>query len=190
MLHLSLHPKVGLVLASLLLAACAEGPAAPLAPADAADLSRSGYRPATPSTLNEQLMAVRVATARFHSITQAEMAGYTATTPCVESPSGVMGIHRIHLGLRADPALHPLQPEMLLYVPERNGKLRLVGVEYFVWEADWQALHGPDAPYPTLFGQTFVRGTHGIPPHYELHVWLWSENPLGMFALWNPTLSC
>ena len=25
---------------------------------------------------------------------------------------------------------------------------------------------------------------------YELHVWAWKHNPSGMFADWNPTVSC
>jgi len=30
----------------------------------------------------------------------------------------------------------------------------------------------------------------GMPVHYDLHVWLWKHNPAGMFAEWNPGLSC
>jgi hypothetical protein len=29
-----------------------------------------------------------------------------------------------------------------------------------------------------------------MPVHYDLHVWLWQDNPAGMFALFNPTVTC
>jgi hypothetical protein len=182
-----------LVTVLLATSGCEQPPQDALAPRASGPPSASvAGSPMSPAALDEQLRAVRAATARFHSLTQAEQAGYTLQSACVrnEAGPGVMGIHRINAGLRSDPALDPMQPEMLLYIPDKHGKLRLVGVEYFVWEADWQRVHGPNAAYPTMFGQTFVRGTHGIPPHYELHVWLWAENPAGLFALWNPALSC
>jgi hypothetical protein len=163
-----------------------------LAPEGGAAASVAG-EPATPSELDPELREVRAATARFHSLEQAENAGYTTRSACVTNFSGgpgVMGIHLINTALRSDPALDPFEPEMLLYIPDKQGKLRLVGIEYFVWEADWQRVHGVGAPAPTMFGRTFDRGTHGIPPHYELHVWFWADNPDGLFALWNPTLSC
>ena len=47
---------------------------------------------------------------------------------------------------------------------------------------------------PSLFGQSFqgpmAGHVPGMPWHYDLHVWAWSENPAGRFAQWNPTLSC
>ena len=30
----------------------------------------------------------------------------------------------------------------------------------------------------------------GMPPHYDLHVWVWQPNPDGMFAIWNPKVTC
>jgi hypothetical protein len=186
--------RTALAAVLLLTAACEGPPQAPLAPdpGPSAAARAAVGSPMSPAALTDELRAIRAATARFHSLTQAEKAGYTLATECVVNPAGpgVMGVHRINVGLRSDPALDPMEPEMLLYIPDKHGKLRLAGVEYFVWEADWQRVHGPNAAYPTMFGQTFVRGTHGIPPHYELHVWLWAENPAGLFALWNPALSC
>jgi hypothetical protein len=31
---------------------------------------------------------------------------------------------------------------------------------------------------------------HGFTPHYDLHVWIWRENPSGTFAQWNPKVEC
>jgi hypothetical protein len=29
-----------------------------------------------------------------------------------------------------------------------------------------------------------------MPWHYDLHVWLWEDNPTGLFAMFNPAISC
>ena len=31
---------------------------------------------------------------------------------------------------------------------------------------------------------------HGFAPHYDQHVWLWRENPGGVFAQYNPMVTC
>lgn len=143
----------------------------------------------TPVAGGITLDAVRHALDRFKDVKMAEKAGYVRTGDCISSPLGTMGVHWYNEKL-ASPTLHPMQPELLVYLPDGNGGMRLVAAEYFVWESDWQELHGEDAPWPTMFGQTFVRATHGVPPHYELHVWLWQHNPAGMFSNWNPAISC
>jgi len=147
-------------------------------------------REVTPVAAGITTDAVRHALSRFQNVELAEKAGYVRSGDCVSSALGVMGIHWVKESLRSDPGLHPMHPDMLVYVGDGEGGMRLVAAEYFVWESDWKEAHGADAPYPTMFGQTFIRGTHGIPPHYELHVWLWADNPLGMFSNWNPSISC
>jgi hypothetical protein len=136
---------------------------------------------------------VRRATARYHSFQAAEADGYTvAGEPCVESPAGVMGIHAINPALMADAAIDPLQPEIVLYVPKANGKLRAIGLEY--WKADADGDLSTDEDRPSLFGQPFdgpMPGHNpGMPVHYDLHVWLFDKNPSGFFAPFNPELSC
>jgi ABC-type Zn2+ transport system substrate-binding protein/surface adhesin len=37
---------------------------------------------------------------------------------------------------------------------------------------------------------TEVDEAHHFAPHYDLHVWLYRENPKGMFAQFNPKASC
>ena len=78
----------------------------------------------------DALQAVKAATARYHSVEQAEKAGYVADAHCASSPAGGMGYHYANPALLADPALDPLQPEILVYAPKENGKLELVAVEY------------------------------------------------------------
>jgi hypothetical protein len=31
---------------------------------------------------------------------------------------------------------------------------------------------------------------HMFEPHYDLHVWLYRDNPAGVFAQFNPDVSC
>jgi hypothetical protein len=30
----------------------------------------------------------------------------------------------------------------------------------------------------------------GMPWHYDLHLWIWKNNPDGIASAWNPALSC
>jgi hypothetical protein len=97
----------------------------------------------------------------------------------------------VNLGLVIDGAIDPLQPEALMYQPATDGSYRLVGVEYLVFAAAWDSAHA--AP-PSLFGHTFslveAGNRYSLPPFYELHAWIWNENPNGMFFEWNPRITC
>ncbi len=139
-----------------------------------------------------QLHQARAATARYHSLEQARKDGYAPAGPCVASPAGVMGIHYENPELMADDSIDLRRPEILLYVPKPNGKLELVGLEYWKRDADQNLETSGDQP--SLFGVPFAgpMGGHSpvMPIHYDLHVWLWAKNPNGLFAAWNPALSC
>lgn len=145
------------------------------------------------TALQRELQAAKAATARYHSFRQARKAGYSvAGEPCVASPLGTMGIHAVNAALMADPAIDLRRPEILLYVRKANGKLRLVGLEY--WKADADGDLATDDDRPSVFGQPFDGPMPGhtptMPVHYDLHVWIWKTNPSGLFAPFNPTLSC
>jgi hypothetical protein len=132
---------------------------------------------------------VRQATAQFKDVEKAE--GYALLHGCVSGPQeGAMGIHFANGGLVGDGKLDVMTPEALLYEP-KDGKLQLVGVEYIVFADAWNAHH--DTP-PVLMGQLFnyssAPNRFGIPAFYELHVWAWKNNPAGVFADWNPRVSC
>jgi hypothetical protein len=133
--------------------------------------------------------AVRQATAQFKDVRKAE--GYALLHGCVSGPqAGAMGIHFANGDLVGDGKLDAQHPEALLYEP-KDGKLQLVAVEYVVLADAWNANNS--AP-PVLMGQLFnyvgAPNRYGLPPFYELHVWAWKSNPDGMFADWNPRVSC
>jgi hypothetical protein len=169
--------------------------------AAAAALAGNGPLPA-------EWQEVRAAVAKYHSFEQAERDGYTVEgEACVALPSGAaMGIHAINPALLADPAIDPLQPELLLYVPKENGKLAFVGVEYWTialantasGPAPWFGPQPPPlgffTPTPSVLGQPldgpFEGHVEGMPWHYDVHVWVAESNPSGLFAPFNPTLSC
>lgn len=126
---------------------------------------------------------VHAAAARFHSTQQATRAGYVSDPFCVEVPPlGGMGHHWLK-GSLVDDVFDPLNPETVLYAPDRNGRLKLVAVEYVVLDVG--------QPAPTFAGQAFDVGGAPIPaPHWTLHVWLYKENPSGLFAPFNPDVDC
>lgn len=134
------------------------------------------------------LAEVRAVTARFHRPEVAQAAGYDLVPGLdhcfVEPGVGAMGYHYINLNLLMDGGqTDPLQPEALVYAPGPDGQLMLAAVEYVVPFGDWD-----DANPNTVLGQSFLRNDGlGI---YARHVWIFKHNPDGMFASWNPEVSC
>jgi hypothetical protein len=154
---------------------------------------------ATAADATNDLARARGATARFHAVATAQDAGYggpledLAGISCIANPGvGVMGIHYVNGGLVGDASLDAATPEVLVYQQLPNGKLRLVAAEYIVFQGAW-LIAGNTAP-PTLFGQTLTLipagNRYGLPPFYEIHAWIWMNNPSGMFKDWNPSGSC
>ena len=144
--------------------------------------------------LPAELQEVRTAVARYHSFEQADKDGYVirAGEPCVRSPSGTMGVHAANAALMADGEIDPNRPELLLYLPDQNGNLKLVAAEY--WKADADQNLATNADRPSLFGRAFDGPMPGhnptMPVHYDLHVWVAEQNPRGVFAQFNPEVTC
>jgi len=136
------------------------------------------------------LAVVRQVTAKYHDVGAALADGYVPGSPCVESPDGAMGIHYMNPALLGQP-VDLRRPAILLYIPGDDG-LELVGVEYFHADADQDL--STDEDRPALLGQEFdgpMPGHGGgMPIHYDLHAWVWANNPAGTFAEFNPRLSC
>lgn len=155
-------------------------------------LMGSTFAPWAAGTPKDPLQAAKVASARYHSVGQAEADGYVLRSACVSSPGGAMGIHFENAALMADPALDPARPEILLYLPGPDGQLELVGLEF--WKADADQNPATDPDRPSIFGAPFngpMPGHHpAMPVHYDLHVWVWETNPNGTFSQFNPALSC
>jgi hypothetical protein len=140
----------------------------------------------------ELVRLVREATAQFRDPGAAEAAGYHLLFGCVTGPDiGAMGLHYVNMSLVGDGELDATQPEIVIYEPLPNGRLRLVGADFLVLAADWHAKH---AETPQLNGQLLhlfeSPNRFGLPPFYTLHVWAWKDNPTGMFVNWHAKVSC
>jgi hypothetical protein len=147
-----------------------------------------------------KLHEVREATEKFTSLSRAAEAGYgqpPAPAPlheCISSfdNTGAMGFHFIN-GALLDGKISSRHPEVLVYAPDKHGRLHLVALEYVVFQSDWYANHAAGT-MPKLFGQMFMAtgapNRYAIPAFFSLHVWLFKHNPSGRFAPFNPRVSC
>ena len=137
---------------------------------------------ASPSRAIElDIAALRAATVAFKRFETAQRAGWSTQAPpgCFTSPDGAMGLH--YLKASNVGTLDVTKPQFLMYEPQQNGGLKLVGVEFIVPGAP------TDTP-PVLFAQTFhYNATFGV---WLLHVWAWQYNPSGVFSDWNPRVTC
>jgi hypothetical protein len=144
------------------------------------------------------LAKVRQLTAKYHDINVALADGFISTPNCVQDPQlGGMGIHFINPARLMDPAVNILEPEILLYVKSGDG-LKLLGVEYFYGigkpGSELKDVPQPVPASPIIFGRPLdgpmEKHEPDQPPHYDLHLWLWQANPSGIFAPFNPNVSC
>ncbi|MGM5468873.1 hypothetical protein ACS386_01215 [Flavobacteriaceae bacterium LMO-SS05] len=74
-------------------------------------------------------------------------------------------------------------PEALLYVPDENGVMQFVGVEYLIFVND------PNNPGPAPEGFTGSEDVWVFNTDvnaWTLHAWVGLENPDGVFAAFNP----
>lgn len=111
---------------------------------------------------------------------------------CIDNPAGGMGIHYVNGQRLFDPREIASQPEAVIYEPQKDGSLRLVAVEYIVFKSLWAAAGNTSPPH--LFGRDFelvpAGNRYGLPDFYELHAWIWRNNPTGMNQDWNPLVTC
>ena len=134
---------------------------------------------------------VRQVTQKFQDVKSAAAAGYISTASCASGPNvGAMGVHYVNETFIADGVLDVQRPEVLVYEPH-GEQLQLVAVEFLVDAQQWDAANDEA---PTVGGQllNYVGAPNRLrlPAHYELHVWAWKRNTRGIFADWNPRVSC
>lgn len=158
------------------------------------------------SSQNQLLAQIRRATAKYQRLDAAIADGYKLDSHCAAHPEfGGMGQHAVNMD-RIVPFVVATEPPVLVYEPTQNGRYRLVAVEYIVPAAPWDAANNT----PPMLGEVefddhreiiFVENEEGnlVPvnakggppfPHYQLHVWVWKNNPNGMYFPFNPTVSC
>ena len=168
----------------------------PHAPVAAQEPSQS----AAPGGLSPELEQTRAGLEKYRDPVVAVHDGYLSTLGCIEYPQGGgegtmryapggMGVHFLNPQL-IGPTLDPAKPQVLIYEPD-GERLRLVAAEWFV------PVQAAAAGRPTIFGKELEGPMEGHEPllpkslhHYDLHVWLWKNNPAGIFSATNPALKC
>ena len=146
--------------------------------------------------VQRDLAQVRRVTARFHDLDAAIEAGYepdgsTATEPGSsrlrrQPHRGGDGLPLLQRELMAEDAVNLLEPEVLVYATGDDGELELVAVE---WAARGPNSNPPGRPNrPPCSAEMHIL----VPAvgFHIMHAWVWKPNPAGMFADWNPEVSC
>jgi hypothetical protein len=121
---------------------------------------------------SELLKVVRQNTEKYKDVTAAEADGYALLFGCVSGPdSGAMGMHFVNLDLVASGVIDATRPQIVIYEPTPEGRLRLIGADFLVIASDWDKGH-PGQGAPQLMGQLF---------HY-----FESPNRFGLPAFYTP----
>jgi hypothetical protein len=199
----------GILFAAIVAACTTEGTAPRPSPAPSV----------TPGAAEPDLAAVKKATERFRDVKVALAEGYIRdpfdlcdTAEMMGRPKelGAMGVHYFRpdvLGITGPPnpkvsgtGIHTdfLAPSILIYEPQENGSLELVAVENLAFAEAWKAagktspptFHGVEYNYMADDPATPADDAHQFAPHYDRHVWIYRENPSGVFAPFNPAVSC
>lgn len=153
----------------------------------------------------EELQALRESTSQFQDFDAAVAAGYdTPITSCwYHHGKGGMGYHYAMASL-IDSVPSLMHPEALIYEPEQDGSMTLVGLEYLVPIAAWTHPTPPTFASAAMTNSSGARVAADVAPRlddreftrddvngvYSLHIWLWKDNPAGLYEPWNPDVSC
>jgi hypothetical protein len=135
--------------------------------------------------VSDGITRLRAATRAFHALDSAVAAGYPREVPdcLVHEQHGAMGYHHVNRGF-LDDKVDVERPEILLYEKLPNGDYRLNGVEFIIPYRAWSR----DSIAPTLMGQQ-LKPEDKLNIWY-LHVWAWTQNSDGLFADFNPAVTC
>jgi hypothetical protein len=171
------------------------------------------------SSPDPDLDAIRAATERFKDVKVAVAEGYvpppggvceTAADMGMSAELGGMGVHYFRpdlLGITAPPnprvdgtGTHTdfRKPAILIYEPNAEGKLELVAVENLVFKKAWHAAGNAERPsfhnipYEEMADDPATPSdeAHMFEPHYDKHIWLYRDNPKGVFTPFNPKVTC
>jgi hypothetical protein len=175
--------------------------------------------PASPGVGEPTLAEVRKLTERFQDVRVALAEGYlrdpfdlcdTAEMMGRPAAQGAMGVHYFRpdlLGITKPPSprvngdgTHTdfRNPSILIYEPQADGSMELVAVENLVFAAAWKAAGNGDrpsflgVPYDSMIDDpnTATDEAHMFEPHFDRHVWIYRDNPSGVFSPFNPAVTC
>ena len=169
-MHTTTSPSLGrtlvIVAAAALLAACDDEPSAPERPEDRA------------------VATLRTVTERYKDLELAKADGFVFLHGCENRPGeGPVGMVYVHPGRLMDGLIDPSRPDALVYEPHAAAPAELVGIEFAMPYTLWTE-PGP----PRFLGNAFQpEDEFGV---FGLHVWVWRDNPRGLFEEANPNVTC
>ena len=164
-----------------------------------------------------EIAAVKSANEKYSDVNVALAEGYipdpsghcvSAATEGLPADWGAMGLHYLNPALlklnpnepRVDgESTHTdfMKPAILLYEPQADGSLELVGVENLVFQKAWLAAGNAEPPvfagrvWDTMADdpETEADEAHMFEPHYDQHVWF-RESLAGNLLPFNPNVTC
>ena len=123
---------------------------------------------------------VEEATSQFINFQTATNAGLIDVSGYVPN----MGHHLLNPAL-VDGTFELEKPEIILYVPDENGVMQMVAVEYAIVPAD---PNNPGSPPEGFTGDQDEWHFNEMIGQWQLHVWTILANPDGIFASFNQTI--
>jgi hypothetical protein len=160
-------------------------------------------RPQNQAVSAKLVEIVRNATEQYQDVANAT--GYAPVLGCVSGPDhGAMGIHYVNTSLingetlLSNGQVDATKPQALIYEPQSNGELKLVGVEFIILASALPPNAAPEVEGhlmqyidgPSTLRPKATPNRYGLPAFFELHVWAWQDNPQGSFVDWNNHVTC
>ena len=173
---------------------------------------------ASAQSAEEEIAAAKAAAEKYQDVNVALADGFVRdpANACVSAAEqglppewGAMGIHYLNMArlqiTGGDPRIDGvgintdfMQPGVLMYEPQADGSLVLLGIENLVFQKAWAEAGNSEPPsfagvvFDTMADDPATEGdeAHGFAPHYDRHVWVFRDNPAGIFVPFNPTVTC
>lgn len=166
----------------------------------------------------DHIAAVKAATEKYQDVSVALAEGFIPDPSghCISAAAeglppewGAMGIHYLNMAKLKITAGEPrvdgesthtdfMEPAILLYEPQADGSMQLIGVENLVFQAAWHAAGNSEPPsfagrvWDAMADDMATAGdeAHGFMPHYDQHVWVHRDNPAGALVPFNANATC
>ena len=153
-----------------------------------------------------QLDTLKEATEKYQDIAEAEADGFGQVGQQVPN----MGAHFMNIQRMQDGSFDPARPEILMYSRDENGQWRLRGTAFILLTQQFGDDHPPGfagaldnwhVHYSICGGGPEVTARSSTREECEsqggiwapsfgwmIHAWVWDNNPMGVFSMWNPNI--